>query len=99
LSPNRGCAALAILVPDQAPSPGRAPAFRLAELAILDDGRLSVDLEYLADALRQDRSAALAKTLTSFQVPPDATWAELRLVVGEHTIVARLRKPGTGVRI
>ncbi len=34
-----------ILVPDQAPSPGRAPAFRLAELAILDDGRLSVDLE------------------------------------------------------
>ena len=80
-----------ILVPDQAASQGRAPTFRLAELAILDDGRLSVDLDYLADALRQDRSAAPAKTLTSFPVPPDATWAELRLVVGEHTIVARLR--------
>jgi len=80
-----------ILVPEQRPATGRAPIFRLAELASFCDGRLSIDLDYLADALRQDRSAAPAKTLSSFPVPEDATWAELRLVVGEHTLVARLR--------
>jgi hypothetical protein len=80
-----------ILVPDQAPSPRQVPILRMSELATLGEGRLSVDLEYLVDSLRQDRSSAPAKTLTSFPVPPDATWAELRLVVREHTIVARLR--------
>lgn len=57
----------------------------------INDDRTVVDLDYLADALPRDGNATTAKTVSSLPVPPDATWAELRLVVREHTIVARLR--------
>ena len=80
-----------LLVPSQPPSERKAPTFRLADLAYITDNRIVVDLDYLADAVPRDGNATPAKTVTSFPVPPDATWAELRLVVREHTIVARFR--------
>lgn len=80
-----------ILVPNQAPSERKAPTFRLPDLASITDDRIVVDLDYLADAMPRDGNATPAKTVSSFPVPADATWAELRLVVREHTIVARLR--------
>ncbi|BDC48880.1 hypothetical protein F183_A11960 [Bryobacterales bacterium F-183] len=80
-----------ILVPSQTPSERRAPAFRLADLASITDDRIVVDLDYLGEALPSERGVTPAKTMASFRVPADATWADLRLVVREHTIVARLR--------
>jgi hypothetical protein len=80
-----------LLVPSQPPSERKAPTFRLADIASITDDRIIVDLDYLGDALPRDGNATPAKTVSSFPVPPDATWAELRLVVREHTIVARLR--------
>ncbi|MCZ2076061.1 MAG: hypothetical protein LC130_13810 [Bryobacterales bacterium] len=80
-----------ILVPSQTPSERKAPAFRLADLAAITDGQVVVDLDYLADALPREGNATTAKTMSSFPVPADATWAELSLVVREHTLVARLR--------
>lgn len=80
-----------ILVPSQTPSELNASAFRLADLASITDDRIVVDLDYLADAMPRDGNAAPVKTVSSFPVPADAAWAELRLVVREHAIVARLR--------
>jgi hypothetical protein len=81
-----------ILVPCQTPSERKSPAFRLADLASITYDRIVIDLDYLADALPRNGESAPAKTVASFPVPPDATWAELRLVVREHSIVARLRE-------
>lgn len=80
-----------ILVPRQTPSERKAPTFRLADLAFITDDQIAFDLDYLGDVLPRDGNATPAKTVTSFPVPPDATWAELRLVVREHTILAQLR--------
>lgn len=80
-----------ILVPSQVPTGRKMPTFRLVDLAAITDDHIVVDLDYLADALPRDRNATPAKTVSSFPVPADATWTELRLVVREHTIVARLR--------
>jgi hypothetical protein len=80
-----------LLVPSRPPSERKAPTFRLADIASITDDRIIVDLDYLGDALPRDGNATPAKTVSSFPVPPDATWAELRLVVREHTIVARIR--------
>ncbi len=80
-----------ILVPSQTPSERKASAFRLADLASITDDRIVVDLDYVGDALPSERGVTPAKTVASFPVPADATWADLRLVVREHTIVARLR--------
>lgn len=81
-----------ILAPSQTPSERKALAFRLAELASITDDRIVVDLDYLGDALPQQGYVTPAKTVASFPVPADATWDELRLVVREHTISARLRE-------
>lgn len=80
-----------ILVPSQTPSERKASAFRLADLVSITDDRIVVDLDYLGDALPSERGVTPAKTVVSFPVQADATWADLRLVVREHTIVARLR--------
>lgn len=80
-----------ILVPSQTPSDRKSPAFRLADLASITDDRIVMDLDYLGDALPQQGYVTPAKTVASFPVPADATWDELRLVVREHTILARLR--------
>ncbi|MCZ2152905.1 MAG: hypothetical protein LC114_03220 [Bryobacterales bacterium] len=79
-----------ILVPSQLPSARGIPAFRLADAAAITDNRIVIDLAYLADALRQDGNSAPAKTMASFPVPAAATWNDLRLVVREHTMLARL---------
>jgi hypothetical protein len=81
-----------ILVPSQTPSERKSPAFRLADLASITDDRIVMDLDYLGDALPQQGYVTPAKTVASFPVPADATWDELRLVVREHTISARLRE-------
>jgi hypothetical protein len=81
-----------ILVPCQTPSERKSPAFRLADLASITYDRIVIDLDYLADALPRNGESAPAKTVVSFPVPADATWDELRLVVREHSIVARLRE-------
>jgi hypothetical protein len=80
-----------ILVPSQTPSDRKSPVFRLVDLAAITDGQIVMALDYLADALPRNGNGAPAKTVASFPVPADATWAELRLVVREHTILARLR--------
>lgn len=80
-----------ILAPSQTPSDRKSPSFRLADLASITDDRVGIDLDYLADALPREGSTTPAKTVSSFPVPEDATWSELRLVVREHSIVARLR--------
>lgn len=80
-----------ILVPSQAPSERKAPAFLLSDLASITDDRIAVDLNYLGDALPREGNITPAKTVASFPVPADATWADLHLVVREHTVVARLR--------
>jgi hypothetical protein len=80
-----------IMGPSQTPSERKASAFRLADLASITDDRIVVDLDYLGDALPREGNAKPAKTVASFSVPAGATWPELRLVVREHTISARLR--------
>lgn len=80
-----------ILVPAQPPSERKMPVFRLADVAATTEDRIVMDLDYLADALPRNGNSAPAKTVASFPAPAGATWAELRLVVREHTILARLR--------
>src|SRR5262249_30739535 len=80
-----------ILVPAWPPQQRREPVFRLADIAAITDAGMTLDLDYIADAVPKDNSTSLAKSVASFPVDDDAAWEELRITVGEHSIVAELR--------
>lgn len=80
-----------LLVPSQAlkyeawPS-GKVQVFSLAAVASLQGDRLAVDIEFIEDALPQERNPAKAKQPRSLPVPQDARWEDLRLSVGETAL-------------
>jgi hypothetical protein len=80
-----------ILVPAMAPAGFATPTIRLANLTTITDAGLTLDLEYLAASLPRDTRASAPKSITSFPVPEDATWDELKLTVREHSMLAEIR--------
>ena len=49
-----------------------------------------MDIDFIEDALPQERSAARGKDLRSQPVPQDAEWADLHLAVGETALAMRI---------
>ena len=85
-----------LLVPNRVPKPeslagGRLPVFSLATLASIDGDRLYLDVDFIEDALPQERAAARAKDLRSQPVPHDADWGDLHLAVGETALAMRIK--------
>ena len=83
-----------LLVPNRVPRPesfagGQLPAFSLAVVASLDSDRLHLDIEFIEDALPQERAVARGKDLRSQPMPNDAEWADLHLAVGETALTMR----------
>lgn len=81
-----------ILVPAMAPIGRTAPAIRLTNLTTLNETGLMLDVDYLAESLPRDTKAAAPRSITSFPVPENATWDELKLTVREHSLLAELRE-------
>ena len=80
-----------ILVPAWAPQQRSEPVFRLADIAAITGSGLTLDLDYIADAVPRDSYSAPAKSVANFPVGEDARWEELRITVSERSIVAQLR--------
>lgn len=80
-----------ILVPAWAAQQRREPVFRLSDIAAITEAGLTLDLDYIADAVPRDSYSAPAKSVTNFPVGEDAKWEELRMTLGERSIVAELR--------
>ncbi len=83
-----------MLVPIRPPKPenfvgGRLPAFSLAAVASLDGDRLHLDVDFIEDALPQER-VAKGKDLRSQPVPEDAEWRDLDLAIGETALTIRI---------
>jgi hypothetical protein len=81
-----------ILVPAWMPQQRREPVFRLADIAAITDAGLTLDVDYIADAVPRDGYTAPAKSIANFPVGDDARWEELRITVGERSIIAQLRE-------
>ena len=81
-----------VLVPAWSTRQRPEPAFRLVDVAAISDAGLTVDMDYIADALPRDSYAAPAKNVVSFEVGEGARWEDLRLTVGENSIFAELRE-------
>ena len=84
-----------LLVPNRVPKPeslsgGKLPVFTLASVASLDGDRLHLDVDFIEDALPQERVAARGKDLRSQPVPQDAAWGDLQLAVGETALTMRV---------
>ncbi len=86
-----------ILVPAWAPQQRSEPVFRLADIAAITGAGLTLDLDYIADAVPRNSYSAPAKSVANFPVGEDARWEELRITVGERSIVARASGPAQGV--
>ncbi|MBI4905149.1 MAG: hypothetical protein HY820_16055 [Acidobacteria bacterium] len=80
-----------ILVPARSPQQKPWPAFRLADITAITEGGLTLDMDYIADAVPRDSYAMPAKTVASFPVGDDARWEDLRITIGEGSIFAELR--------
>ncbi len=85
-----------LMVPDRLPKPeslggGKLPVFSLAALVSVDGDRLQLDIDFIEDALPQERAAARAKDLRSQPVPQDAVWGDLHLAVGETALTVRIK--------
>jgi hypothetical protein len=80
-----------ILVPARSPQQKQWPAFRLANIAAITEEGMTLDMDYIADAVPRDVYAATAKTIATFPVGEDTTWEDLRLTVRENAIFAELR--------
>jgi hypothetical protein len=81
-----------ILVPARSPQQKPWPAFRLADIAVITEERLVLDVDYIADAVPRDSYAVPAKTVATFPVGDDAKWEDLRVTVRENSVVAELGK-------
>lgn len=81
-----------ILVPARSPQQKPWPAFRLADIAVISEDRLALDVDYIADAVPRSAYAVPAKTVASFPIGDDAKWEDLRVTVRENSIVAELGK-------
>lgn len=84
-----------LLVPNRVPKPesfagGTLPAFSLATVTSIDGDRLYLDVDFIEDALPQERAAAKGKDLRSQPVPQDANWGDLHLAVGETALTMRI---------
>lgn len=84
-----------LLVPNRVPKPeslaaGKLPVFSLANLTSIDGDRLYLDVDFIEDALPQERPAAKGKDLRSQPVPQDAEWGDLHLAVGETALTMRI---------
>jgi hypothetical protein len=80
-----------LLVPNRVPrvenlASGKLPVFSLAGLASIEGERLHLDIDFLEDALPQERAAARGKDLRSQPVAADAAWSDLHLAVGETAL-------------
>ena len=80
-----------ILVPAFSPRQRSEPSFRLTDIAAINDAGLTLDINYIADAVPRDRHIMPTKTIASFPVGEDARWEDLRIKVGENSIFAELR--------
>ncbi|MCL4395566.1 MAG: hypothetical protein M1482_12325, partial [Chloroflexi bacterium] len=84
-----------LLVPNRVPklesfAGGTMPAFSLAIVTSIDGDRLYLDVDFIEDALPQERAAAKGKDLRSQPVPQDADWGDLHLAVGETALTIRI---------
>jgi hypothetical protein len=84
-----------LLVPNRVPKPeslagGKLPAFSLASVVSLNGDGLHLDIDFIEDALPQERTAARGKDLRSQPVPHDAEWNDLHLAVGETALTMRI---------
>jgi hypothetical protein len=80
-----------ILVPARSAQQKQWPAFRLADIAAITEDGVTLDLDYIADAVPRDVYAVASKTIATFPVGDDARWEDLRLTVRENAIFAELR--------
>lgn len=83
-----GYAAPVVLVPDsyRAAKLNGLPVFSLQNVASLDVGRLTFDLDYIEDALPHAATVEKAKRVRGIPVPEDATWRDVRIKVGESAL-------------
>ncbi|MCL4853894.1 MAG: hypothetical protein KJZ78_21250 [Bryobacteraceae bacterium] len=84
-----------LLVPTQVPkwegwAAGKLAAFSLASVSSVEGDRLCVDIEFIEDALPQERTAAKSKELRSQPVGEDTEWKHLHLAVGETVLSIRV---------
>ncbi len=80
-----------VLVPALSACQRAEPIFRLAEIAAITAEGVTVDLDYIADAVPRDSHGIPAKTVASFPVGDDASWNDLHITVGENSIIAQIR--------
>ncbi len=81
-----------ILIPSKPPRPEQwknsaVPLFCLSDVAVLGEDRLTLDLDYIEDALPRDRAAAGSKSVRSIAVPEGATWNDLTITLGDIALV------------
>lgn len=86
-----------LLVPNRVPrveslAGGKLAVFSLAGLASIEEDRLHLDIDFIEDALPQERAAARGKDLRSQPVAADAEWGDLHLAVGETALTMRLHE-------
>ncbi|MCZ2154742.1 MAG: hypothetical protein LC114_12715 [Bryobacterales bacterium] len=79
-----------LLVPNRVPrvenlASSKLSVFSLAGLASIEGERLHLDIDFLEDALPQERAAARGKDLRSQPVAADE-WSDLHLAVGETAL-------------
>jgi hypothetical protein len=84
-----------LLVPNHVPKPenlagGKLPVFSLAGLTSIEGDSLHLDIDFIEDALPQERAAARGKDLRSQPVASDAEWSDLHLAVGETALTMRI---------
>ena len=80
-----------LLVPNRVPrmenlAGCKLAVFSLAGLASIERERLHLDIDFIEDALPQDRAAARGKDLRSQPVAADAEWSDLHIAVGETAL-------------
>ena len=80
-----------ILVPARSSRQRSEPTFRLADVAAITGAGLTLDIDYIADAVPRESYSVPTKTIASFPVSEEASWKDLRITIGENSIFAELQ--------
>jgi hypothetical protein len=85
-----------LLLPDALPrgqewATAGVTILRLAQVAWVESGKLTVDTTFIEDVLCKDAPRPAAARTVVFPTPAGATWPEVRIVIGELSLKAEAR--------